>query len=152
MSKQLVTGIAGLAVGAGIVLLALSAFKSKPGPRTLTIGIYKTASACEVDFPVAVVSLARKEKVAWQSQDADQDYTVIFQPSAQTSCNDSGTPFNKGTIYVPKAPASGSPPAPAGDIPINKGHYCYEVFKGNYTSTPAPSSALCEDPGLHVKD
>src|SRR5437868_7990891 len=145
MSKQLVMGITGVALGAGIVLLAISLFKAKPasGPRTLTIGIYKSASACEVDFPVAVVSLARKEKVAWQSQDTDQDYTVIFQPSAQTSCNDSGTPFNRGTIYVPKAPATGTPPTPAGDVPINKGHYCYEVFKGNYTTIPAPASALC---------
>lgn len=152
MSKQLVTGIAGAVVGGVIVWLGLVQLKpQQKGSRTLTIGVYKYGADCEVDFPSAVVSRGRKEKVGWQSQDTDQDYTIIFQPSAKTGCNYSGTPFNTGTIYVPKASGTSNPP-PTGYQPMNSGDYCYEVFKGNYTSIPAPPASLCNDPGLHVKD
>ena len=157
MRNLVVPGIVGAIVGAAIVWFAILPHKLPPPsiPRTLTIGIYKTsATACEVDFPDAQVSLRRREQIAWQSQDTDQAYTVIFQPSPATKCTDTGTPFNTGRIYVPAAPTTGTTPPPTGNTPKpnSQGHYCYEVFMGNYTVDPPPSSALCNDPGLHVKD
>lgn len=156
MRDFVVPGILGAVVGAVIVWFALLPHRPPPAPvpRTLTIGIYKTsATACEVDFPEAEVSLHRMEQVGWQSQDTDQGYTVIFQPSPATKCTDTGTPFNTGRIYVPPAPSTGTTP-PVGNKPKpnSQGHYCYEVFMGNYTTDPPPASALCNDPGLHVKD
>jgi hypothetical protein len=138
------SGVAGLVIGAAIVWLVFFQQKPSPtrGPRTLTIGIYTPAGSknCEVDFPVAVVSLARHEKIAWESE--DKDYSVEFTPSGD--CQDStGYPFPNSTpIPVPKPTSTSTPPS--GQAPNRKGHFCYEVKDA--------SGNVCNDPGLHVKD
>ena len=134
MKKLVLPGVITVAVVAAVVWF-FSSQRPKTG-RQLIVGVYagETSGACEVDFPDMNVSLKRKDKIVWESE--DNQYSIVFAPSG--TCTSSGNPSGVATVAVPAGKQSNPLQ------PTKKGDYCYEVTTSN--------GQVCADPGLHVKD
>jgi hypothetical protein len=155
MKKFILGGLAGVVLGAAVVtLLVPRDVKVDQTGRDLKIGIYLDPDAknrCIVDFSDANVRRRRKDRVQWDSLDGP--YSVWMTPSPGKTNTPPGTPFLDSSGHPASIFNIGANGSKNAGITYVSGDFYYEIYIGDYNTTnPPPASALCADPGLHVKD
>jgi hypothetical protein len=115
-------------------------FKSRPH-RIVTISLVTPGdtSACEVDFPVALLRNSKHHTIAWAAE--DHDYWIYFP---------NGNPVGVNSIKVPNGGQTQA------FNPSTPGYFMYAIYDSDPGPNPSPNAACKKadddrDTGLNVK-
>jgi hypothetical protein len=121
-----------------------SGFFAKKQHRVVTITLTtpNVLTTCGVDFPVAVVSKAKHQTIAWAAE--DNEFWVVF--------DDAAGPIGNKTIDVTKDNVTDDMPITPSVAPY---YFKYAIYAVNPASMPTPTPCKASDDdhdtGLNVK-